>query len=316
MRISLDDYRRDKSIPLSPISLFVYNRLDHTRRTVEALLNNPLASESILYIFSDGAKDEKSENSVAAVRSYIQSIAGFKKIIIRENEANRGLAHSIISGVSEVVDEHGKIIVLEDDLVTSPSFLSFMNIALDHYREEERVMHVSGYNFPAQFPQKFQDASGFFYRSASCWGWGTWSRAWRWFKKEPEKLKREFSKSDIFRFNIDGTVNFWSQVERNIHGQINSWAIFWYASVFKRQGLCFHPILSLVNNIGLDGSGVHCAETDRYYNARLYKKFEFIFPDRIEEDQEIIDSLKAYYRKTQPSLYIRLKSKIKKIMSG
>src|SRR3989339_698479 len=135
---------------LSPIVLFVYNRLEHTRKTIEALQKNELAKDSELFLYSDGPKNEENIKKVNEVRKYINSIDGFKKVKIVEREINFGLARSIIAGVTDIVNKYGKIIVLEDDIVTSPYFLTFMNDALCLYENEEKVMHISGYFFPVE----------------------------------------------------------------------------------------------------------------------------------------------------------------------
>ena len=157
---------------LAPIVLFVYNRPEHTRKTVKALQDNDLTDESILYIFSDAAKNDDEVENVEKVREYIRTISGFKQIIIIEREKNYGLANSIISGVTEIVNKYGKIIVLEDDLVTSKYFLSFMNDALEIYKDENKVICIHGYIYPikSELPETF------FIKGADCWGWATWKR--------------------------------------------------------------------------------------------------------------------------------------------
>lgn len=240
---------------LAPIALFVYNRPSHTRRTVEALLKNYLAAESDLIVFSDAPKNDEALETVHKVREYIRTITGFRSINIIERDKNRGLANSIIDGVTTIVKERGRVIVLEDDLVTAPYFLSFMNSALDAYQDDGRVMHISGYMFPI-------DTAGlketFFLRITSCWGWATWDRAWERFEKDTKKLLKEYTEQRIKSFNMDGAFNIWAQVEQNDIGLINTWAVYWYASAFEAGGLCLYPAISMVNNIGFDNSGEHC----------------------------------------------------------
>ena len=168
---------------LAPIVLFVYNRPWHTLQTLEALRKNALASESILYIFADGPKpfaDESAMHKINETRECIKKKQWCKEVIIYEREINLGLADSIINGVTEIVNKHGKIIVLEDDIVTSKGFLKYMNDALDIYELEEKVMHISGYMFPV----KKKLPKTFFYKPTTCWGWATWSRSWKYFKKD------------------------------------------------------------------------------------------------------------------------------------
>ena len=249
------------NIELAPIILFVYNRLEHTKQTIKALQKNELATESELFIYSDAAKDEKIKQSVDEVRKYIKTVDGFKKVTIIEREKNWGLANSIIDGVTKIVNEYGKIIVLEDDLVTSPYFLKFVNEALEFYKDEKKVWHISGWNYPIKIDGE-EDV--FFWRVMNCWGWATWADRWQYFEKDIKKLITTFSKDDIKRFNLDGYENFWSQVIANKEGEINTWAIFWYATIFKQNGLCLNPVQTFVENIGHDGSGVHCGTSKKY----------------------------------------------------
>ena len=170
---------------LAPIVLFVYNRPWHTKQTVEALQKNELSSESELFIYSDASKNKEAEEKVQEVREYIRTIDGFKKVTIIEREKNWGLANSIIDGVTKVVNEYGKIIVLEDDLVTSPYFLKFMNESLEFYKNEKKVWHISGWNYPIFKEQK---CGTFLWKKMNCWGWSTWKDRWQYFEKNPENL--------------------------------------------------------------------------------------------------------------------------------
>ena len=163
--------------------LFVYNRLNCTKRTLEALQKNELASKSELFIYSDAAKNKNDMKKVAKVREYIKNIDGFKKVFIRRKKANTGLAHSIINGVTKVVNKYGKIIVLEDDLVTSRYFLRYMNDALEAYKNEPRVASIHGYIYPINnLPETF------FIKGADCWGWATWNNKWSMFERDGKKL--------------------------------------------------------------------------------------------------------------------------------
>ena len=291
----------------SPIVLFVYNRPMHTCQTVEALLKNQPSQESDLIIFSDAPKSGEQAEAVQEVRQYIREISGFKSVAIVEREINYGLARNIIEGVTEVCNRYGRVIVLEDDLITSPYFLSFMNDALDAYRDEEKVMHISGYMFPI-------DASGlpetFFLRTASCWGWATWDRAWKRFCKEPKKLLGEFTEQTINRFNMDGAYNFWAQVEQNEHGLINTWAVFWYASVFQVDGLCLHPAFSMVNNIGHDDTGEHCKQGGDFSTTLAGNPVTY-FENNIIENSLVHARTREFFLAIRPTFLKRVFAAIK-----
>lgn len=240
---------------IAPIILFVYNRPWHTRQTVEALQRNDLAAESELFIYSDGPKSEDDNKVVAEVRKYVKSIEGFKQIKVIERENNIGLAKSVITGVTEIIDKYGKIIVLEDDLVTSPYFLNYMNKALDRYENDEKVMQISGHMFPVDLNI---DTDAVFLPFTTSWGWATWKRAWDHFDTEMtgyEKLKADSSLRK--RFNLDGAYPYFQMLEYQREGRVDSWAICWYLSVFMKEGLTLFPRKTLVQNIGFDGSGTH-----------------------------------------------------------
>lgn len=266
---------------LAPIVLFTYNRLDHTRQTIEALQKNVYAADSQLIIYSDGPKNEAAEEKVAAVRAYSHTIQGFKTVTIIERPENWGLARNIIDGVTNIVNKYGKIIVLEDDIVTSKWFLKYMNDALVIYQYEKEVMMINGYIYPmdkAELPETF------FVKIGGCWGWSTWKNRWEYFSRNPKRIREGFSSDDIYHFNLEGyALSRFGQIEQNYLGQIYTWAIFWDAAVF-RHGLSLNSRVSLSNNCGMDGTGEHCSVTN-ILDAVLTDTPVRQFPLAIKEDK-------------------------------
>jgi hypothetical protein len=300
------------TLDLAPIVLFVYNRPDHTKQTVEALQKNELAIDSELFIYSDAAKNENAEQKVNEVRQYIKNINGFKRVTIIEREKNWGLANSIIDGVTKIVNEYGKIIVLEDDLVTSPYFLKFMNEALEFYKDKDKVWHISGWNY--QIDTKGLD-DVFFWRLMNCWGWATWADRWKHYEKNIDKFINKFSKNDIYKFNIDGVENAWKQVVLNKEKKINTWAIFWYVTIFKQNGLCLNPSHTFVKNIGNDDSGTHCGKTDLFTsNLSVSQNIKLI--QEISENELAIKRLKIFYKSSKKSFFERLLNKVRRMLKG
>jgi len=300
---------------LAPILLFAYNRTDHLKETVNALRENTLAGNSILYIISDGPRinDIESFNEIEKVRAYISTITGFGEIRVIQNQINLGLAKSIIDTVTSLIEKYKKVIVLEDDIITSKYFLEFMNEGLDLYKNSTEVWHLSGWNYPLLRHKR--DTGSFLWRGMNCWGWATWEDRWKHFNKQPERLVDSWSKSQIADFNIDNRKNFFSQVKLNHDGKLNTWAIFWYATIFENNGLCLNPVVSMTKNIGLDGSGSNCKkQTNNDYFAIDNKVTQF--PSVFHEDKYFLKEIKKYLRMTEPSVVQRIKDKLYRMFSS
>lgn len=299
----------------APIILFVYDRPWHTEKTIEALQKNELADQSNLIIYSDAPKNDLAWLKVHEVRDYLKTIVGFKSVKIIERQENWGLAKSIITGVTEVVNQCGRIIVLEDDIVTSPAFLSFMNQALDFYENQDKVWHISGWNYPIN-----RDDLGdiFFWRAMNCWGWATWAGRWQYFEKNPQKLIQAWTEQEKQHFDLDGSGVFWHQVTANAEGRMNTWAIFWYATIYENGGLCLNPSESYVDNIGHDGSGVHCGNAQTLTTTRpsLCNKTQLNWPADIAESVQSVDAIKLYYKKQKKPFIIRAINKLARLTIG
>jgi len=292
----------------APIALFVYNRPFHTMRTVNALASNAYAKDSELIIFSDGPKAESDEEQVAEVRNFIRTISSFKNIRIVESEVNKGLARSIIEGITEVLNSSDTIIVMEDDLVTSPHFLQYMNEGLNLYQHEERVISIHAYLYPV----KEELPETFFLRGADCWGWATWKRGWQLFEPDGTKLLEQLEKQNLtHEFNFSGSYPYVRMLKDQIKKKNNSWAIRWYASAFLANRLTLYPGSSLVQNIGHDGSGVHSLKSNQNeYLVRLSPRK--ILLEKIELVENITArKIIARFHKRQQSIVNAVIRKIK-----
>jgi hypothetical protein len=290
---------------LAPIVLFVYNRLNHTRQTLEALQKNELASKSELIIYSEAAKNENDLEKVAKVREYIKNIDGFKKIIIRKAIENMGLANSIINGVTKVVNEYGKIIVLEDDLVTSRYFLRFMNEALEAYKDEPKVASIHGYIYPIKnLPETF------FIKGADCWGWATWSNKWSILERDGKKLLEKVKKKNLKReINFNGAYNYIKMLKNQIRGKNDSWAIRWYISAFLKDMITLYPRQSYVKNIGFSNEGTHTKTKTGLFKVNLVNRFKF---SKIPVNEDLVSRKKItkFLKSVKMSFIEKIKSKI------
>jgi hypothetical protein len=300
---------------LAPIVLFVYNRPEHTRRTLAALAANPLAIESDLIIYADGSKKPEHASGVMDTRAVVRAVSGFKSVSLVERDENFGLARSIIAGVTEACRSHGRAIVLEDDLVVVPEFLSYMNGALDRYATEEKVMQISGYVFPISHPEELPDS--FFSRLPTSWGWSTWRRAWNFFEPDASTLLKRLKSSDLLSFDIGGQYAYSQMLKDQSLGLLDVWGVRWYASMFLQEGLCLYPSRSLVSNIGMDGSGEHCGPS-RAYDVVLSRKAPTEYPAEVQVSQIGEKKIREFFRARHGSalwrLLIGLKNSLAKLV--
>jgi hypothetical protein len=290
----------------SPIVLFVYNRPLHTKQTINALLKNKLASNSEIFIFSDGAKKDENPLLVEQVRSYLITIKGFKSIKIIKRKFNYGLSRSIISGVTKICKKYGRVIVLEDDMITSKFFLEYMNNALNFYKNDNRVISIHGYVYPTlnELPEAF------FLKGADCWGWATWANRWKLLDQDSRFLLDSLERLDlIYDFNFQGSCNYITMLKDQIMKKNDSWAIKWYASAFIHNKLTLYPGRSLIQNIGLDSSGVHCS-TDGSFYVSLSKSPINFSKIKVEHSHDAYKEFISFFNSKKSTLISRTVKKI------
>lgn len=264
----------------APIVLFVYNRPALTLATLEALKNNVGSEDASLYIFADGAKAGASESAISKIkqtRINARSQQWCKEVVIRERADNAGLAASVISGLTEIFSKHDRAIVLEDDILTAPGFLSFMNKALEYYKTTDVVAGVSGYSYPCNKP--VEDI--YFLPMGSSWGWGTWKRQWEQTELDASKLLAAIGNENLQQKFDFGGFEFYNMLKAQVAGTINSWAIRFYASFFLRNQLFAYSPKSLVKNIGFGEDATHTNTQDHFLSrisASSNPAFEFREP--------------------------------------
>lgn len=287
-------------MPLAPIALFTYARPHHTLRTLEALSKNRYAKQSQLYVFCDGPKTNSPEELalIQEVEDVVMSQKWCKEISVIQREKNIGLSLNITSGITEILQSYKKIIVLEDDIVTSQGFLQYMNDALDKYEHCDKVMHISGYMFPVKFAN--HQPQTHFYTAGSCWGWGTYSDRWALYENDPLVIRDFVLKhSAKEKFNMGGYANFYRQLSENINGQRHNWDIKWYGTMFMNQGLGLHPKVSLTQNIGNDSSGTNSPNTNYFRIPNLSQNCE-VQDIPIAENPETLGLMRDYYYWQKP----------------
>jgi len=251
----------------------------HIKKVIQNLQLNDNYSKFDLVIYSENFKSFDDSLKVKKVRNFIRRIKGFKSISIIERKYNFGLAKSVITGVTEVLQHYNSVIVLEDDIVPCPFFLTYMKKALDLYKDTDNVGCVHAYSLPCSVPLP----NTFFLKGADCWGWGTWRNSWNLFESDGTKLLGELTKSNLCQlFDLDGVVPFTQMLKDQIVGKNNSWAILWHASMFLANKLCLHPGKSLVKNIGFDNTGTNCLKSS-VFDVKTTKRPLFFKNDHLNE---------------------------------
>jgi len=292
-----------------PIVIFAFNRPEHLERTLEALAACPEAAASPLTVYCDGARRDSDEARVREVRQVAAAARGFASVEVVARERNFGLAASIIDGVTRQVQQHGRVIVLEDDIVVSPHFLRYMHEGLALYEHDEQVASIHGYTYPVAEPLP----ETFFLRGADCWGWATWARAWRHFRPDGPALLAELHAQRLTRaFDLDGAYPYTRMLEDQIAGRNNSWAVRWHASCFLRGMLTLYPCRSLVVNIGNDDSGTHSGLTSDYDVQMLQRPVQL---QRIElvESAAASAAVSAFFRRKR-SLPRRIANRLRRLL--
>ncbi len=299
---------------LAPVILFAYNRPEHTRKTLEGLKKNHLASQSTLYIFVDGPKQGASVeqiNKIEQVKKVVREDNWCKEVIVIESESNKGLSRSVMDGVTNIVNKFGKVIVLEDDLVPDLWFLKFMNDSLTKYENNTDVACVSGYIYPV----KETMPTTFFIKGADCWGWATWKRAWDLLNTDGTALLKELeAKKLAYDFTFFNAYPYMEMLKDQITGKNNSWAILWYASTYLKDKLVLYPGKSLIQNIGVDGSGVHSA-TSTNFDVIFFGNEIPLAEIKVEESKIAKKMISDYfidiYRTPKISLFRRILNRLK-----
>jgi hypothetical protein len=281
---------------LAPIGLSVYSRLDHLKQTVEALRKNTLAAESRLFVFSDAPRpgDEKAVNEV---RSYLREIGGFSSVDITERTKNSRVANNR-EGMRTMLDTFGVMIWLEEDIVTAPGFLEFMNGALISYKNEDRVISITGYTPPIEFPRDYPD-DVFFLQRFNAWGFGIWSNKFDRIemKVDPADYRINMRDRGFYQKLVNNGLDIPRMIDMEVSGKTDALDVKIMYQQVLHDWYTVYPMKSLAQNIGHDGSGLHCRETDKFHHNELWKKTGgFIFPENVTLDDRIVSANRKFRR--------------------
>jgi hypothetical protein len=271
----------------APVVVFSYRRPDHLRKTLESLMRCHGFEESRIIVYGDGQKSADETEAVLATREVARTMLG-NRAEYHFSDVHLGLSRSVIAGVSDAVDRYGRVIVVEDDLLLNPFFLTFINSGLERYEHDDRVFQVSGYMFGVSELKGIPSA--LFLPFIISWGWGTWKRAWDRFDPEAKGWENLLADRKIKRrFNLEGNYDYATMLERQMQGLRDSWAIRWYWSVFRNEGLVLFPPRSLVGNIGFDGSGSHGRGLLRSFSrpTDISTYTEYYLPQSVLVDQRL-----------------------------
>ena len=273
----------------APIVLFVFNRLDHVQRAVRSLQGNALAAESELYIYSDGARNAGEAERVEQVRAYCRGISGFADLKLIERGENLGIERNEVEALTELFGRYGECIILEDDLEVGTRFLEYMNLALERYREEKKVISVSGYSYIEASERRTGGQQFYFSQLTTSWGWATWADRWALYDDDDLNLEVLATREQQWRFDVDGAHGFYQMLTEQMKNHYITWDVAWYLKAFELGMLTLTPVYSLVNNIGMDGSGIHY--NNEAINSNRVRDLErigaFCFPERVCLDERM-----------------------------
>ena len=306
---------------VAPIAYFCYNRPDHTRRSLEALRKNYLAPQSKLFIFSDGPKNEKAVQGVKEVREYIKSnTEGFASVEIIEREKNYTCPGNIIDGCKRVAEEFGRLVVVEDDILTSPYFLTYINDGLELYKDDDKVGAISAWLDPQYTVLGDKLPESFFMNVVHIWGWGTWWRVWKDYEFDAGKLLEQIKaagREDEFNLGVKSKPNS-RNLQLQAAGKICTWDYQLGASAFLHNRISLSSRYAYSNNIGCDGTGIHCGPTDYYkVNVRLSEEYHPLKKIPIELNEEICKIRRRnLWIKELKNLIYRALRKIYRILTG
>ena len=284
----------------APVLLLAYNRSQLFAQTLKSLSENELASDSVLYIYCDGPKNNatsKTLEEIQLVRSLANVTKGFKEVHVVESEKNNGLAKSVISGVTNVVSKYGKVIVVEDDVLLSPYFLRFMNEALVKYENDERVLSIGSWNYFAG-NEKLQ--ADFFIRYPDSIAWATFSRAWKLFEHDTGLLLKKLEDQKLLsEFNCGLPEKYFEKMLADqIKGSIDSWAIRWTAVSVLNRKLNFYPRTSLSKHMGFGASATHESLIHDYNSALSLADFHIQLQElKVEESKTAIKYWKRFVKR-------------------
>jgi hypothetical protein len=304
-----------------PIAIFAFKRLDLLMKTLSSLERCHGFPGGSIHVFSDAARagEPVEAERVEAVRSYLRVWCARNQATLHEAARNQGLRSAIVGGVSFLLSTYERIIVLEDDIVVSKYFLEFMHVALERFRDSEKVMQVSGYFTPHHCT--LPDV-GLLHVTA-CWGWGTWRRAWRYYRDDAKSLLVDISGRSLRKFNVEDTYDYYGSLQENAEGTQNTWSVRWYASVFLKDGLVVFPGQSLTRNIGFGDDGTNCRDGAM---AQVFMKQRIMarVPDTSFIDEHLVetklfrDQLTKFYswqnlQWSQPSAAKRWSARIRRV---
>jgi hypothetical protein len=305
----------------TPIAVFIYNRPDHARQLFDSLLKCARLEECDVHIFCDGPKKPEHESGVQAVRRLVDEFVTTYNAKVVKREQNMGLARSIVSGVTELCGQYGRVIVLEDDFILHPFYLDFMLQALDRYMDDGRVAQIAGFTFPIQTPPK---PDAFFLPLTTSWGWATWQRAWQLFSWEVDSALRilDADPKKRARFDLDGAYPYLDMLRRASEGKVDSWAIRWYWRTFMADKLTLYPRRSLVWQNGFDeaATNTNTTGTGLQMSLDVFLHTEWCsllsFPDAVQADPIALDNVKSFLRRESARpLATRIKDLLKRVLS-
>lgn len=289
-----------------PVALFIFKRPEHTRRVFDAIRR---AQPRQLFVFADGPRSSQEAVLCSETRAILNRVDWPCEIVTDYSDTNMGLRRRLVSGINAVFERVEEAIFLEDDCLPDPTFFRYCAELLDRYRNEPRVMHISG----DCFTRNHLHTSYYFTRYAHVWGWASWRRAWEQYDAAMAGWNDPAIRADLLaRCSSDQERAFWAMILPDVQsGRIGTWDYQWAFALLRANALAINPRVNLIRNIGFGSGATHTMNMASVAANRAAESMQFplIHPDRIEADAELDTQTAAHFFSYTPRHFEALRQR-------
>jgi hypothetical protein len=292
----------------TPVAFIIFNRPESTRQVFQSI--RAVRPQQLLVI-ADAPRPTHPDDiaKCAATRAIIDEVDWDCQVFKNYAEVNLGCGLRVSSGLDWVFQQVETAIILEDDCLPDRTFFPYCTELLDRYQDNPRIVHISGNNF--QFGKQRGEASYFYSHYAHMWGWATWRRAWQYYDYHltnwPSRRSTDWLETLL---DTPAAVAYWRQIfDRMYNSEIDTWDYQWNFACWEHDGLCIHPQVDLVSNIGFNAEGTHTIRQNQFANLPIGSlQFPLTYPPEVIRDRSA--DIFVQSSKFNLDLWSRLKRKL------